>query len=301
MPALKSAVMVNIQSHTRTVLEFPPVGIVRFYGNNSNGKSVLVKVLSDVVSNAISRPSNRRSIIRRGHSYGELMLQRYDGATLFIRISEEAASTYAELTKPDYPPVRRYLADKSIPLLVKEFGWHYNGDHGLSLNIHQDVDGFLFVDTKKAANYDLLNSARSDQYAEAALESITDLLKATKKQRGEILHCFEVAQATYTSLKTWDVEEEESTRAQCLFLAQELEAHNVPPMPELPPIAYAHVFPVLEPMPALVYPRIWPTFLEPIPDIVPIAIELQELRAGICPTCKRKLIEEGGHTHEISC
>ena len=27
--------MVNIQSHTRTVFEFPQVGIVRFYGNNS--------------------------------------------------------------------------------------------------------------------------------------------------------------------------------------------------------------------------------------------------------------------------
>ena len=52
MSALKSAVMVNIQSHTKTILEFPRVGIVRFYGNNSNGKSVLVKVLNDVVSNA---------------------------------------------------------------------------------------------------------------------------------------------------------------------------------------------------------------------------------------------------------
>ena len=84
MSALKSAVMVNIQSHTRTILEFPQVGIVRFYGNNSNGKSVLVKVLNDVVSNSITRPSNRRSIIRRGHEYGELLMTRYDGTTLFF-------------------------------------------------------------------------------------------------------------------------------------------------------------------------------------------------------------------------
>ena len=171
MSALKSAVMVNIQSHTKTILEFPRVGIVRFYGNNSNGKSVLVKVLNDVVSNAITRPSNRRSIIRRGHEYGELMMTRYDGTTLFIRIATEAAATYAELTRPDCPPVRRYLADKSIPILVKEFGWHYNSDHGVSLNIHQDVDGFLFVDTKKSVNFDLLNSVRSDQYAEASSDS----------------------------------------------------------------------------------------------------------------------------------
>ena len=292
MPALKSAVMVNIQSHTHTLIEFPPVGIVRFYGNNSNGKSVLVKVLSDVVSNAISRPGNRRSIIRRGHDYGEVMLMRYDGTTLFIRIAVEASGTYAELTRPDCPPVRRYLADKSIPLLVREFGWHYNSEHGVSLNIHQDVDGFLFVDTKKSANFDLLSSTRSDQYAEAAAESLTQLIKDSKKQRTEIVHALEVAQATYCTLKTWDVEAEAQTRALCLQLAQELEALNVPPMPMMPAIAGMRVYEAPPPMPVLNYPKIYSVFNEPLPDIIPIATELRDILSGVCPTCKRKLYEE---------
>ena len=292
MPALKSAVMVNIQSHTHTLIEFPPVGLIRFYGDNSNGKSVLVKVLSDVVSDNIKRPSNRRSIIRRGHEYGEIMLTRYDGTTLFIRIALEASGTYAELTRPDCPPVRRYQADKSIPLLVKEFGWHYNRDHGLSLNIHQDVDGFLFVDTKKAANFDLLNSARSDQYAEAAAESLTTLISDSKRQRKEITHAFEVAQATYCTLKSWNVEEEAQTRALCLQLAQEIEALNVPPMPTMPAIAGARVFEAPPPMPAIRYPKIYTPFSEVLPDILQAARELEDIRSGICPTCKRKLHEE---------
>ena len=74
MGALKRVVMSNIQSHINTVLEFPETGIVRFLGDNSNGKSVMVKVLQDVVSNNISRPAARRSIIRReiGRAHVEL-------------------------------------------------------------------------------------------------------------------------------------------------------------------------------------------------------------------------------------
>lgn len=291
MSALKSAVMVNIQSHTRTSIEFPQVGIVRFYGNNSNGKSVLVKVLNDVVSNAITRPANRRSIIRRGHDYGELMLTRYDGTTLFIRIALEAAATYAELTRPDTPPVRRYLADKSIPLLVREFGWHYDSDHGVSLNIHQDTDGFLFVDTKKSVNFDLLNSVRSDQYAEASAESLEKLLKATKKQRQEIVHALEVAQATYAALQYWDIEEEEGIKSTCLHLAANLEALSVPPMPKLHPVPKVHILPIPPARPRLRYVKVLVPFTEPMPDITRSMVEVREVAEGVCPTCKRALVE----------
>lgn len=291
MSALKRAVMVNIQSHARTILEFPRVGIVRFFGNNSNGKSVLVKVLSDVVSHAISRPGNRRSLIRRGHEYGELMMQRYDGTTLFIRIALEAASTYAELTGPDRPPVRRYLADKSIPLLVKEFGWHYNSDHSVSLNIHQDIDSFLFVDTKKSVNFDLLNSVRSDQCAEASAQSIEKLLKASKKQRSDIVHAYEVAQATYAALQYWDVDTEQRVHDECLYLARNLEALDMPSMPEIHPVPKVRIMPVLPPMPQLHYVKLAPVFTAPFPDIAKIVTEMRALASGICPTCNRKLIE----------
>ena len=291
MSALKSAVMVNIQSHTKTILEFPRVGIVRFYGNNSNGKSVLVKVLNDVVSNAITRPSNRRSIIRRGHEYGELMMTRYDGTTLFIRIATEAAATYAELTRPDCPPVRRYLADKSIPILVKEFGWHYNSDHGVSLNIHQDVDGFLFVDTKKSVNFDLLNSVRSDQYAEASSHSFEKLLKASKKQRTDIVHALEVAQATYAALQYWDVEKETEVKDTCQYLARNLEALDVPPMPPIHPVPKVSIMPILREMPQLRYSKLLSPFTDKLPDIEKNMVELKEIASGVCPTCKRQLVD----------
>ncbi len=290
MSALKRVAMVNIQSHTNTVIDLPQVGIVRFYGNNSNGKSVLVKALSDVVSNAISRPSNRRSLIRRGHTYGELCIQRYDDTVIFIRIALEASQTYAELTRPNSQPVRRYLADKSIPILVREFGWHYSSDCGTSLNIHQDIDSFLFVDTKKSTNFELLNSVQTDQFAEASVESLNALIKTTKKLRTDIAHQLEIAQATYSALTYWDVEKESAVRDNCLHLAACLELLNIPSMPTLcaPPNVVA--LPILDALPAVHYPAFIEVLQDAMPDIKESIAELQRLKEGICPLCERPFI-----------
>lgn len=190
---LKNVVAANIQSHTKTIPEFPQMGITRFYGNNSNDKPVFAKVLDDVVGNAITRPNSHRSIIRRGHEYGEPVITRHGGATLFTCIATGAAAAYAELIRPDCPSVGRYLADKLVPTLVKEFGRYYNSDHGISLNIHQDVDRFLFADTKKSVSFDLLSSVRSDQYVEAFFDSTGKPLKASKEQYTDIVYAPEVA------------------------------------------------------------------------------------------------------------
>ena len=298
--ALKRAVMTNIQSHVSTVLEFPQVGIVRFSGDNSHGKSVFVKVLHDVISNEISRPSNRRSIIRRGHSYGELLLERWDGMSLFVNIHLEAAHTYAELTRPgDDRPVRRYLSDKSIPLLVKEFGWHYDANLGVSINIHGDTDGLLFVDTKKSVNFELLNSMRSDAFAEAAVEELNKLIKLTKVKRDEMQHAFDVAQATYCSLQYWDIQKEEETLDAAIYWADVLDNLTLSPLPKFelrrPPRLYALVpkVPVMK-MPHLIAP------LSPIPKDASQAIaDVVHLLNGICPTCERPLYEGGHNLHEM--
>lgn len=297
MPALKRAVMVNIQSHINTVLEFPEVGIVRFTGDNSNGKSVLVKALEDVVSNRITRPSNRRSIIRRGNSFGELLLERYDGVSLYVRIHLEAAQTYAELSKPDSPPIRRYLADKAIPLLVRDFGWHYDSEHGVSLNIHTDTDGLLFVDTKKNMNFDLLNSVRTDAFAEAALAGLELLIKSSKYQRDEFAHAYEVAQATYTALQYWDIDKEIDIREQCLYWAQVLDGLDIPPMPDVSLTLPPHFIPDIPPVPDVRIPVLIKPFTEPIPELRGAMLELVEIRSGICPTCKRPLFGEEEHEH----
>ena len=297
--ALKRVVMSNIQSHINTVLEFPEVGIVRFLGDNSNGKSVMVKVLQDVVSNNISRPAARRSIIRRGNSFGELLLESYSGDTLYVHIDLEASQTFAELTKAGAQPVRRYLADKAIPSLVREFGWHYDDKSGVSINIHNDTDGLLFVDTRKSVNFDLLSSMRSDAYAEAALTTITDLVKTTKQKRDDMRHAFEVAEATFIALKSWDKEAEARVRDECIYYAELLENLTVPTLPTFT-LTRAPVF--IQPLPNVPVMQM-PHLHEPMEYAPAKAGELlksiAQLMSGTCPTCGRPFVNGGEHSHEV--
>lgn len=289
---LKSVVMRNIQSHLNTFLEFPETGIVRLYGNNNHGKSVLVRALSDIITNGLSRPSKRLSIIRRGQDFGEVLLTRYDDVSLLVHISKDAASTYAELSRPQSKPIRRYLADKSIPAMVKEFGFHYDPVTGISLNLHEDDDKFLFTNTKKSTNFTLVNGTRSDPFAEAALESIEKLMRDTKKFRQGITHLYEVSQATYVALKTWNIEEESSIQAKCTELAKVLTKLNLAPMPKLPALATAVFYKTVSPMCPFKYPKLYKGYSEKFPDGMDVIHNYMDLKDRRCPVCKRKFTEE---------
>lgn len=296
--ALRRVVMSNIQSHTHTVLEFPEVGIIRFMGDNSNGKSVMVKVMQDVVSNNISRPANRRSIIRRGNSFGELLLESYAGDTLFVHISLEAAQTYAELTRGDAPTVRRYLADKAIPVLVREFGWHYDDQCHVSINIHNDTDGLLFVDTRKQTNFELLAGMRSDAFTEAALAEIEILIKETRQKRDELNHAYEVAEATYVSLQSWDVEKEAQIRDEALYYAELLENLTMPELPAFTLQRTPHFLTAFPSVPYMNIPHIYPPIPLPPRGAVDTMSDMARITEGVCPTCGRPLYD-GGHSHEV--
>lgn len=291
--------MSNIQSHINTVLEFPETGIVRFLGDNSNGKSVMVKVLQDVVSNNISRPAARRSIIRRGNSFGELLLESYSGDALYVHIDLEASQTYAELTHAGQKTVRRYLADKAIPALVREFGWHYDDKSGVSINIHNDTDGLLFVDTRKQTNFDLLSSMRSDAYAEAALNEITKLSKETKVKRDEMQHAYEIAEATFVSLQSWDKAKEAEIRDECIYYAELLENLT---LPALPVFELKRTPTFIRPLPAVPCMEM-PHLLQPMEAPPAGAVEtlqyITKLLAGTCPTCGRAFVDGGAHDHAM--
>ena len=297
--ALKRVVMSNIQSHINTVLEFPEVGIVRFLGDNSNGKSVMVKVLQDVVSNNISRPAARRSIIRRGNSFGELLLESYSGDTLYVHIDLEASQTFAELTKAGDKPVRRYLADKAIPMLVREFGWHYDDKSGVSINIHNDTDGLLFVDTRKSTNFDLLSSMRSDAYTEAALVQLGELVKSTKQKRDDMHHAYEVAEATFVSLQSWDKEAETRIRDECLYYAELLENLTVPAVPTIELTRAPAFVQPLPQVPRMEIPHLHEPMAEPPADAGELLKSIYQLLSGTCPTCGRPFVDGGVHAHEV--
>ena len=284
---LKSIHTVHLQSHEDVFIELPRTGIVAFTGNNSNGKSVIIKVLNAILSNAISRPKERRTLINRKHVSGYIELVRYDDVKLLVSIHTEAAQTYAEYSEPNKVPVRRYLADKSISDLLTLFGLHYDKDSEISLNIHNDDDKFLFVNTKHTVNYTAMNSAISDEVSEMVLnqiESVTTDIKAREKTFNDTLA---KNRAIKDALVVYDVEKYTELEKKLTYIAVNIQHIPTSPCPKVKGVPQVETLNIPGPVKRLKYPLILDIPEFPTTNIVQLGRDVNDVLKGVCPTCKR--------------
>lgn len=288
MSAIKSIHTSNIQSHKDVLIEMPESGIVVLAGDNSNGKSVIRKVLEDTIYDNIKNPKVRKSLINKDVSEGYLEIKKYDGTILHVNINLEASLTWAKLTRPSGEEVTRYLADKTIPDLVREFGFHHNESRGVSLNICDSDDSILFFRTKHVANADVLNSALVDTDAQQKYE----ILKETYAQAINLRQGFNdnvrVSRVARSSMVMYDIEKETAIRdsaRKCLNLLSHTYVPDIKELEPIPEVLFLDL-PVVRLRKVAI-----PTFLDLPPvhikDLRKDQAELDDLEKGVCPTCQR--------------
>lgn len=277
----------NIQSHKEVVLELPSKGLVVLTGDNSNGKSVVVKVTKALITNAIRMPIERASLVNRNALYGEAIYYRDDGVVLTLHLSRQAKDTWVKLEAPEREPIVRYLADKNHTDLVKAFGWHVDDKSGISLNIAEADASLLFYKTPTKANGSILETARTDSSADKVLENFTVTLKETKQLRDQYVAQTRTLQSTLNELKVEDVDALTEKKEKLEYYYRNLTAVYLPVLPEIQPVPkVVFVSPHIPTLPTIKYPDIINVSCE-LPDIIPVADELQTLREYKCPTCGR--------------
>ena len=283
---LKTIHTVHIQSHHDVTIEFPKTGVVVFSGNNSNGKSVIVKVTNAVISGSLTKPKERRTLITRKFTHGSVEYTTYEGVSLKVDIDYEAANTYATLTRADGSKVTRFLSDKNMGDLVKQFGFHYNKDYEISLNIHNDDDRFLFVDTKHAANYACLGNTLSDETAEAAIEQFKLVQQEIKERLTSVTTLLNQNAAVAKALTTIDTEQANIRRKKMLYIAINLKRLCMPPCPRLEAVPDVITVASIESCPVVNYPTVVDLPID-FPSISLEGSDLNDILNGRCPTCKR--------------
>lgn len=285
---LKYVHIKNIQSHKDTEFEFNEKGMCFFEGDNSHGKSVFTKTMLRCLRGHLSKPRVRKTLVSRWSQVGEITQIRSDNAELYIHINKEKANdTYATLTLPGNQPITRYLADGNIVQLFTIFGWHYDSNAELSLNICDELGTGLFFNTSSRQNYAVASQALCDTRADTSLENLTEALKMIRGIQRDVTTQYEALKTSRTAITLWD-EEEQGTRKTLLssYLAV-LRALDMPEFPALvAPIRVRGIS--LYPFPRLIYPPIL-NLSEPFPDIVQEMKDMQELVNGKCPTCGRSL------------
>ena len=279
----------NIQTHRDITIDLPPTGLIRFSGENSNGKSVIRKVWNDIIRNDLTKPMVRNRDIKFGEQYGEVLFVRDDGAELYYRIHHEAAQTYAEL-RMDGKVLRRYLADKNINELVEAFGMHYSDVADRSLNVMDSDEALLFFKTPYKANGDLLQTALRDHKAERALEELQRVTKETKRVKTEFEKQIAISEAAKAAMTIYDVEAETDKKAKCLEYARILEL--LEPMRMLPDLEKPKTGFI--DMPTLVlYKLARPRYIDlsfslDDAELIRLGEEVHEFKQGRCPVCKRR-------------
>jgi len=180
---IKTARLINVQCHVDTTYEFPETGIVSIVGENGHGKSVLFKMLKKTLRCSFNNLDERKVMINKytGTTYCELYLESYEGSKLIIHIDREVSKSYYELL-PDN--LRLDVRDEKLPDLISSFGFHMCKD--ISLNLYNTYDPLFFINTPSKLNYQLLQSCRTDNYAEALIEKLTQLKDELKYKVKEI-------------------------------------------------------------------------------------------------------------------
>lgn len=290
---LKKIITRNLQSHKEVVIDLPPTGLVVFQGDNSNGKSVIVKTTEALLTNKIAKPRKRNSLINRNASFGSITYIRSDDVVLEAHIQREAAGTYIKLSQPGEEDVVRYIADRSYRELLTRFGWHYSEETGISLNIAQAEDALLFYKTPHKQLRSLLESATNDSDADVAAESMETFLKDTRNLK----ESYNQQQRAYLqTLQTLEIEDVEPLEKQTKTLERcyrNLLVVYFPTIPDIHAVPKVHyVEPYRPTIPKVKFPRIVQVECK-IPDITKIASELKILREHKCPTCGRGFDSDG--------
>lgn len=288
MAAIKTIHTRGIQSHNDVLIELPETGLVVFSGDNSNGKSVIRKVLEDTIAYNINKAKVRKSLISKDRNEGSLEIIKYDGSSLYVNINMEASQTWVRLIRANGEEVTRYLADKNIPELIREFGFHYNDTRDTSLNICDSDDSILFFRTSHVTNGDILISALTDMEAQTRYDVLYQQYQEALANRRQFLDNLQVAQTAKEALILYDIQEEQELHDICARAASLLSKFYWPRMKEVPEMVFLPTVNVrtlrLQGYTAL--PHIPVTRMN-IRDIRSVSRDLIQIEKGVCPTCQR--------------
>lgn len=284
---LKQIITRNLQNHAEVVVDLPPTGLVVFTGSNSNGKSVIVKTTRMLIDGSINKPRKRASLVNRNSTFGEITYVRSDDVKLTLHVAREANMTYVKFEAPNQEPIVRYLADKSYGELVAQFGWHYDKESGISLNIAEEEDALLFYKTKYKHNRSVIETATSDISADKVAEAFEATIKDARSFREQSIQQVRTYSSSLNDLVVEDVQPLVERLEKLRYLQRNLSVIYIPTIPEIKAVPKVHFAEVYSPkLPAIKYPRIVNVSCN-IPNILPVAQELKTLKEHRCPTCGR--------------
>lgn len=284
----------NIQAIGQARIELEENSITEFTGDNSNGKSILSKVIQYLTSGDIRHKSIRRALIKDGQQTGVVMFT-HRGRQLGVILSDELKDsmiTYNPTADNDNNMVVRYLSDtEGCDYLLKEFGFRTYADGDICLQLSPTFGAIPFITTSGAVNNAIVNDITYDRVAQNFLDMFKTVTFPTFRTRidnykKESEHLSQLIAA----VEGYDWRAYEALQPDMQSVYSYISTYSFFQFDDIGSYANVKMHNVVE---CKLLPVHKPKIYEPAPLFTYIDSydSLDSIRNGVCPVCNRRMVE----------
>lgn len=285
----------NIQSIENATFKFDGPGVVEFQGNNSNGKSILTKVLMALLNGDYLNKRKRRTLIRRGAEEGSIAIVR-DKQCVSIYLRQEVKDCfYIWIPNTDQMEkcIKRYVKEGGLPEYLDAIGFKAYPEEGICLQVAPTRGAVPFVTTSYSTNSKIVKSILEDRSATLFIKNYHEVTYPLIQQQVASLHAEKKRiEFGLSQIPTYDV----APYQEVLKIISSVLPYGAIPYIDKPlSLPVAEVV-NLEPLSYKVQPLFSVQEEPPVLDTLVSMFtqgldEWKSISEGVCPTCGKRLIE----------
>ena len=282
----------NIQAIGEYMFRFPDHGIIQFFGDNSNGKSILGKALSAIVFQKLKHDDERLPLIN-DNAQDALFGIQYGGKQLIVVIHRIMDNCIYQLVREDGSKIARKLLDDGIDEMLREFGFLIYDKRQICLQFCETFGAMPFVNTSDASNGEIVNSVITDIPSEQFIESYKITFNEAKVMMKQYNDTIVAHQRRLDMIKPINTDgfSELARRMKRCFAINRAMPHIEEIDIDFVPILHFDI-PEIQEVEEEYIPYFVDYEAKEISSYDLMFDELNKLARGVCPTCGKRFLEE---------
>jgi energy-coupling factor transporter ATP-binding protein EcfA2 len=288
--------LTNIQSIKSATYHLEEKGITQIIGENSNGKSILIKACIFITDTRIKDEDERKAILNWDSGMGTIAMMR-DGMMLKVTVALEKENCRYELTRKNGEVISRTIREGGLEILADEFGW-VTFEGNVCLQIFETFGIMPFVNNRETGDYAIIDYIITDRVANKFVDAYEgETYPAFKKYSVDLKSKIESSQRILDGITFYDIQKYEDVLFKLKKYQRNL-AHLKIHVPTKLPITKAFRYIDIQPLRLTKLPiyRVAPA-IPTLNSLKSYITDFYNAAQGVCPTCGTKLIEMEVHSH----
>lgn len=268
--------------------------IVEFVGDNSNGKSVISKVIENLVSGDIAHEDVRRTLIKDNTEHGVVIFtynEKQLGLILKPAVKESLIMYKPNMIDDPENAIFRAINDADgLNAIVREFGFRAYANGDICLQLHPTWGAIPFITTSGATNNSIVEDITRDKIADNFLSSFqTITFPVFKEKIARLQKEHDSAKAVLDNMESYDWRAYDAIYEELSEVYQQIKDYEYCYIDDIP-VPDLSVVPVSN----IQIPDIPIIQFYDLCSMIPYPKSLDDylkVLSGVCPACGRPLFE----------